>query len=44
MFTLVKKYIEITGITAQEGKIDFIKEIDLIDFFKKLSNNSLNEK
>ena len=44
MFTLVKKYIEIMGITEQEGKIDFLKEIDLVDFFKKLSNNSLNEK
>ena len=32
------------GITEQEGKIDFLKEIELTDFFKKLSNNSLNKK
>ena len=44
MYTLVKKYIEIMGITEQEGKIDFLKEIELTDFFKKLSNNSLNKK
>lgn len=44
MYTLVKKYIEVMGIKEQEGKIDFLKEIQLTDFFMKLSNNSLNEK
>ena len=44
MYTLIKKYIEVMGIKEQEGKIDFLKEIELTDFFKKLSNNSLNNK